>query len=259
MAKGCINKEFYIGRYIYLKTKLDQMPKVKFGTADGNTVLNAYRIDPATGKEKRSRLSSPKNKDYSALSRLADEKERLEEQLKLLLQSWKEDHGGSLPKIASRYYIVPNTDNRYNALLWSRLKEGLCTVPNKYPVQYKNYAMRSRFETEVAKVLDSLGLDYKYEIELEVSGDLLYPDMSVLLSEYNRCGFIEAMGGLSSVKYGDHNVKKIRCYLDAGLYPNVDLSIVSAGNDYRPDSEDIKRVVGTMLSAIARQHVFKKE
>lgn len=86
---------------------------------------------------------------------------------------------------------------------------------------------------------------------------MVYPDLTVNLPEFNRCGFVEAMGGMDNLKYASHNVQKYRAYINAGVYPNRDLAMISADSDYRPDIDMMKRLIGAMLSSIAAQHVFR--
>ena len=256
MDNGSISKEFYVGRYIYLTCELSKLPDVRIMQAEGHVVLSVHMKDENTGKVKRRRLSSSK-KEWAELYQSAIRRQNLERSLKLLLNHWKEDYGGSLPYLAAKYMVIPNTTNRFDSNLYARLKEDQNTYPNRYSVPYKGYMMRSQFEVEAARLLDSMGIDYKYEVSLFIGEHQVYPDLTVNLPEFNRCGFVEAMGGMDNLKYAGHNVQKYRAYINAGVYPNRDLAMISGDSDYRPDPETMKRVVGTMLSSIAAQHVFK--
>ena len=256
MNNGSISKEFYVGRYIYLTCELSKLQDVRITHEEGKTVLSVYQKDAITGKVRRRRLSASK-KEWTELYQIALRRQELKRLLGLLLDHWKEDYGGSLPYLSSGYKIIPNTTNRFDSDLYARMKECQNTFPNHYPVLYKSYTMRSIFEVDTARLLDSLGIDYKYKVSLYVGDNQVFPDLTVNLPEFNRCGFIEAMGGMDNLKYAGHNVQKYRTYINAGIYPNRDLAMISADSDYRPNPETMKRIVGTMLSSIAAQHVFK--
>ncbi len=258
MNKGTISVEFYVGRYIYLSELLSTIPDVRFGGRGSRESISVYTVNNKTGQRDRLRITntSPKWDHYYEL---AVRRERVKEQLNLLLSSWSEDYKGSLAKISSEYIIIPNDVNRYDCDCWNLFKSNDCDVQNKYPVRYKDFVMRSYFEVEVAKVLDSLGIDYKYEVRLPIGGgDEISPDMAVNLPEYNRCGFVEALGGLDSLKYVSHNTWKLKGYINCGLYPNRDVALVSADSKVVPTRDMIKRMIGTMLSYIASQYVMKK-
>lgn len=256
MDNGSISREFYIGRYIYLTSELAKLPDVRLIQSEGKAVLSVHKIDSKTGKVIRRRLSTLK-KEWAELYRLALLRQKFETQLKLLLDNWKEDYGGSLSYLATNYKVIPNTTSRFDSNLYARLVEDQNTYPNRYPVPYKGYMMRSFFEVETARLLDSMGIDYKYEVSLQFGDNQIFPDLTANLPEFNRCGFIESMGGMDNLKYLSHNVQKYRTYVNAGIYPNRDLAVISADSEYRPDREVMKRVVGVMLSSIAAQHVFK--
>ncbi len=257
MHYGCIGQEFYIGRYLYLSKELERLPNITFGSRTGLTIIRLVIVDPASGKKKYKRIS-PKNPKWEAYKKLASRKARLEEQLNCLLTSWKEDYGGSLEQVASEYQIIGQPPSLYNCALWESFTSNADPWEPAYPVQYKDFVMRSYFEVEVAKVLDFIGLDYKYEVKLVLGDKYYFPDMAVNLPEYDRCGFVEAMGGMDSLKYVSHNMEKLNKYINYGIYPNRDVSIVPGERSYFPDRILIKRIVGNMLTAIAKQYVVKK-
>ena len=256
MNNGSISREFYIGRYIYLTSELSKLPNVRITQAEGKAVLSVHQLNKTTGKTVRRRLSASK-KEWAELYRLALQRQELERRLKLLLEHWNDDYGGSLPYQASFYEVVPNRTNRFDSDFYDRMREDQNSYPNHYPVPYKGYMMRSQFEVEAARLLDSMGIEYKYEVALIIGDNEVFPDLTVNLPEFNRCGFIEAMGGMDNLKYASHNVRKYREYINAGVYPNRDLAMISADSDYRPDREMMKRLIGAMLSSIAAQHVFR--
>ena len=256
MDKGLIGIKFYVGRYIYLQQMLDRLPDVRFGGRGDSEVLTVYEPDEKTGTIKRRRYSrlSPQ---WPELYELAKKRRHYKDQLDRLLAFWKEDRGGCLPKIASGYHIVGKT-HRFNSSFWNTLKSNDSDAPNNYPVYYKDFIMRSQFEIDVAKLLDCLGLDYKYEVSLWTASDkVIYPDMAVDFPEYDECGFVEALGGLSNIKYASHNMWKLKEYINLGLYPNREIALVTSDKDSATSREMIICMLGVMLTSIAEEHVME--
>lgn len=251
-----IGIKFYVGRYLYLRRLLDHLPDVRIGGRGKTAALTVYEPDKEDGSIKRRRYSRS-SPGWDELYEIAKKRAHVQEQMDRLLAFWEKDRGGCLPEIASGYTIV-SKKHRYDSKFWAGLKSNDSTLKNDYPVYYKDYVMRSEFEVEVAKVLDSLGLDYKYEIRLYTAdGEVIFPDMAVDLSEYDECGFVEAMGGLSNMKYVSHNIWKLREYINLGLYPNQEVAMITSDKRSPISQEMIISMLAVMLNYIAEQHVMK--
>lgn len=254
-----ICKEFYIGKYIYLTTQLEELPEAVFNRMGKYRCIALYTPNPETGKKKRSRITK-KNPEYSKYKAIAIRRLHLKKLLKITIANWEKDYRGDLEDIASHYKIIPNTDCVFNSEFYSRLKNNSNTYENNHKVMHEGIVMRSQFEAETATVLDELGIDYKYEVELRFqSGGRFYPDFGLDFSEYNRCGFLEALGGLDNFQYVSNNAKKFDAYFNAGLYPNRDIAFIAGDKNYRPDHETMKRIIGVMADALARQYVVRKD
>lgn len=258
MNTGHLSIEFYVGRFIYLSDLLESLPAIHFTTMGEHDAVSFYVVDRKTGKSVRRRVTD-KNSQWDKYRAMAARRERAEEQMKKLLALWKEDHHGSLKHIAEGYVLKPDTNSNFNSEFWESLKGSANTIPKGREYVYKGITMRSVFETEVAQVLDRIGIDYKYDTLIRANyKDIISPDFSMNLPEFNRCGFSEAMGGLGNLNYINDNVDKYRKYLNMGLYPNRDVALIPADNQYRPDPDSIMRFLGVTLDAIARQCVYKK-
>ena len=119
--------------------------------------------------------------------------------------------------------------------------------------------MRSQYETEVASILDDLGIEYKYESRLDFGNQrVVYPDMSCNFPEFNRCGFIEVLGAMDSFSYIRKNADKFIKYSNAGIYINRDIVFVPGDYNYRPDRETIMKMIAVMVDSFARMYVVRK-
>ncbi len=233
---------------------LEILPKSSFTVNNGEEYIEL----PRTGDGKRRRISE-KNREWDKYCNDAVRREALENQLKILEANWSLSYKGSLKNLASRYVIQPNTDNVFSSVLWESLKNNDCSADNSRQVYHNGIIMRSQFEADAAQILDDLGVEYKYDVCLNTTSQgRLYPDIAMNLPEYNRCGFIELLGLLTSINYVSSNADKFEKYINIGLYPNRDIAFVSADRNYRPDHDTIKRIIGVILDSIARQHVILK-
>ena len=259
MEHGIISKEFFIGRYIYLTETLDRLPIVVFNRMGKYDGVAIWTIDKATGKKVRGKRLTERNLEYPKYSEIALQRAHLEEQLNITKDNWSKYYGGNLEKVAEGYVIVPNADNVYNSEFWSKLNSNSNSYEQDRKVLHNGIMMRSQFEADVAIILEELGIDYKYEVGvLFNSKDWYYPDFGLHLPEYNRCSFLEALGGMDNFGYVGHNAKKLNAYFNGGLYPNRDIAFIAGDYNYRPDYETMKRIIGVMLDSIARQHLMKK-
>ena len=143
MNLGCISREYYIGRYIYLTRMIAELPDVRPGNKCGSEILSLYLSDQNTGRRIRRRISRASSL-WDQYYEYALKRERLESQLKNLLTSWSEDYSGALSKEASKYKIIPPKKSYYNSAMWESFKSNDCDVPNDFPVFYKSFVMRGR-------------------------------------------------------------------------------------------------------------------
>ena len=259
MEQGIICKEYYIGKFIYLKDMLDnRLANVSFGRFRNEKIVVWYSWDKAKGEFIRRRLSSV-NPEWNRLCEIAQTRLRYEEQLALIKNNWNARYKGDLGKLSEGYKIIRNESSFFNSDYWYSLGNNTCDFKNDYPVYHNGLIMRSQFEADVADILESIGIEYKYDTKIIMPNrKIQYPDMAMNFPEYDRCGFVEVMGGLGSVKYISRNAEKIDSYISAGIYPNRDLAIIPGDQDYRPDHDTIRRIIGVIIDSIAKSHVVRR-
>ena len=258
MEHGIISKEFFIGRYIYITKMLKDLPEAVFNHEGEIPLIAVWSFDPETGKKHRDRRIRESNPEYAKLKEIALKRLYLEKLLRITLKNWSMEHSGNLGVIASEYTIIPNMDCIYDSTMWMKLKNNSNKFEKERSVMHNGILMRSQFEADVANILEELGIEYKYEVGLTFNSDTYYPDFAMNFPEYNRCSFLEALGGMDNFGYVGHNAKKLNAYFNSGLYPNRDIAFISGDYNYRPDHDTMKRIIGVMLDAMARQYVVKK-
>lgn len=249
---------FLIGRYLYLTDRISKMPKVTFNRLRGQEAVSYYLTDEKTGEVKRRRFTN-KHPQWDKVRQMAAVRLSLQEQLNKVRLLWRSNYNDSLIQAASSYMLKPNADNRIDSALWESLKSGENKYKNDHPVIHNGMIMRSQFEANVADILERLGIEYKYDAVLQTgASEIVSPDFSLNFPEFNRSGFIEALGALDNLGYIGHNTEKFRKYLNAGIYPNRDLIFIPGDYNYRPDETTIIRMINVMLDSFARQYVIKK-
>ena len=249
-------REFFIGRYIYLKDCYDKTENYTFTHCGEGTTITYRGYDKSSGKIIRRRFSenSPR---WEQIKPLAEKRTTLKNQLKTLLDDWSREYSGSLRDLAAHYKIVIPEDRTVNPELWSNLSNNQCTISSKSRFMYKGIAMRSQFETVIASIIDELHLEFKYDVMLLLRKGYVCPDFAVNLPEYRKCGFIEYLGALQDFGYLRDNIDKIDNYLSSGIYIGRELTIISGDKYYRPNNDTIRSLICSMVGEIARQHVMR--
>lgn len=155
------------------------------------------------------------------------------------------------------YIVKPAEDNPYDSELWESLVNNSYDRPADRSIKHNDLIMKSDFEVEVAKLLESMGIEYKYEGKLILGAQgRVFPDFSLHFPEYNRCAFLEVLGGLDNFAYSKSNAEKINKYINAGLYPNRDVTFIPGDYYYRPDTDSMRRIISTIAESFVQQYVY---
>ena len=105
---------------------------------------------------------------------------------------------------------------------WNNLRELKDqTIKNGY--RHRDHLFRSKSEMLVAQILDSLGLEYKYEPVVIINGLERHPDFAVYCPEAGRYFFIEHLGCMDDPKYRYDNLVKVEMYEKAGIRNGIDI------------------------------------
>lgn len=252
MKTANLSREYFIGRYIYLTSEYDSLPNITFikmGDHDG------VSLRLPNEKEKR---YTDQNANWKHYESMAKRRLKFNAQKKKLMEMWSSEYTGSLSSLAAGYRLVPNSDNPYDSNLWESFAADANSYPKKHTYIHDGIIMRSVFETTVAQILDDMGIEYKYEVELNFGEDgKFYPDMALNFPEFNRCGFVEAVGRMDDDDYIYKISRKFSKYTKAGLYINRDVQFISADYNYRPEPREIKKMISIVCDSMAAQYVLK--
>lgn len=133
------------------------------------------------------------------------------------------------------------TDHRFGELLGSEyyLEDDLCIKEwrkkpecmNPYKPELrihetkKGILVRSKSEALIADMLFDLGIEFKYEPELWINGEVYYPDFEILHPTSLTLIWWEHLGRLHDPKYVYKNIGKVESYARGGIQQGRNLII----------------------------------
>ncbi len=88
---------------------------------------------------------------------------------------------------------------------------------------YDGHNFRSKSEVMIAQIITSLGMEYKYEVEISIGTKKYYADFAVYCHETGRFFFIEHFGLMGDEEYRAHTFQKITIYSKSGLTEGLDI------------------------------------
>lgn len=112
---------------------------------------------------------------------------------------------------------------------------------------YKGVYFRSKSEVLVAMVLDSHGLEFKYEVALHINGRTIYPDFVIRRKRDGKIFIWEHFGLIFSEEYRQKMYLKIAELHEAGFNPWDNLLMSFDSEDGSIDIAFIERMVNLYL------------
>lgn len=225
-----------------LDEQIERFPVIRCGMHRGIPVVREYYYE---GDKRKRRQLAVNCEQARRLLSLIEQKEKLI-RYRNRVESAIGDFTSTL-KIDRRL-----VSTIYNKEYWESLKERLEDVPNHY--NYKGYKMRSRGEVIIAQVLDSLGLEYKYEPMIIIDDTVYYPDFAVWLPEFGRLFFIEFMGRLDDKSYIYKNTPKLMNYLNSGMVINRDLLVFCGMQNTMVSVEEVVEDIISLINKYCRMY-----
>ena len=229
-----IPREYLALKINYCRQRLEELPKstmmeCKIGGATRKIIKadnHRYCIDTPAGA--------------SALKLLQERKE-LSAQLQIYEAIWDINFKGEpLPeckpcKLNRCLYINPKQPVIMDKAFFDSLKND----DNKKYAKYKNYPYkgiyyRSASERDIAIYYTEMGIPFKYEPSVYISGLIkpINPDFALYIKELDSCKFHEHLGMKEFADYQRDAKVKYSNYIGAGLVPELDII-------YTHDMEDV--------------------
>ena len=232
-------------RLDFINRELQESDRYRISTHRGRIVIKEYYLDNGSKKTHEHGITTVKGK--LLLSELEKRSELLAH--KLSIESYIADLTLSGEIDTTKVVTCLNKD------FWVSHQGETLESDNNSSYVHNGIRMRSRGKVVIAQVLDSLGLQYKYEIKLGIDGDWYYPDFTVFLPEFDRCFLIEFLGMVDDKNYAVKNGMKIGLYMNAGLIINEDILLLSGTRNSMPDAESITEDIVALIKKYCRMYV----
>ena len=244
--------EYYIGTYNYLQQELDKLPVISFGVHSGKSIMRIYSKDSHKWHEIFAN-SSNWNKYYS----IAQTRSRLKRQLARIIKECRSALNVDCRKLLSDYQAVDTSNKRFNTEFWNSITSETPTYTKDNNYDQSGIQFRSRVEVIIARILDELGLEYRYDVMIRANGHKYFVDFVVYLPQFDSCFFIEYFGSLNEQKYLEDSLDKTKNYYKDRLYPGEQLLLLCGDKDTMPSYAVIREQIAAMVNGIAKQHIIK--
>ncbi|MCR5527870.1 MAG: hypothetical protein K6F49_01490 [Saccharofermentans sp.] len=235
---------FLRARLELLEERLESMPIIRVGKHRNVPIIREYYIENGVKKHREHLLSSVASHELLKKAKYREGLLLAKKQIINCLVT----AGGSSESISSQ------ESGKFGLDFWNALMPCSLEAPTDSSYLHCGYRMRSRGEVMIAQVLDSLGLEYKYEPEVIVGGETYYPDFAVWFPEFGRCIFIEFLGMLDRQNYAYKNGIKIANYLNAGMVINRDILIFCGTKNSMPTADEIAEDIIALITKFCRMY-----
>ena len=115
------------------------------------------------------------------------------------------------------------------------------TIPCHYTI--KGERVRSKSEVLIADALNRAGIPYRYEYPMQVSGQIIHPDFTVLRKKDRKEFIWEHFGMIDDSEYRNNAMKRILQFEKEDIFPG-DKLIVTAETQKQPlNTTEVNRVI----------------
>ncbi len=109
--------------------------------------------------------------------------------------------------------------------------------------------VRSKTELNIANILNSLNIPYRYECPLEIrKGQIIHPDFTVLNVRERKTLYWEHRGMMDDREYAQNSVARIKDFASCGIYPGKGLIITEETLKNPLGTREIRNIIQTYLT-----------
>ena len=236
-----IPSEFYLMRKDTLTRQLDELPVIRSGLRRTNPVLRIY-----DDSHKKYREISHNSSSWKRFEKIFNRRSGLEHHILRINSILAHRH-----ERRDHSYVIVNTDNQFDNDFYDSLVDSSCTWKKESKYYYNGRNYRSRAEMIYATILDELGLEFKYDVNVTFHGKTFSVDFVIVIREFNRCVFVEYFGKCSDAGYNHDNMTKLEYAQADGVYIGRDLFIFSGDITYAPGTDLIRAQLSSIVSQLA--------
>ena len=120
---------------------------------------------------------------------------------------------------------------------------------NEYRIENKNIKtkngimVRSKSEREIANLLIDADIPFRYEAELDVAGERIYPDFTILRPSDGKIFYWEHAGMIDSAEYVSSNYRRFAQYASVGIFLNENLIMTTESRAHPLSTGTIKSLI----------------
>ena len=240
---------FLRARLDRIQSKLDNMPTLKLGIHGDRNVIREYYYVDGIRHQREYLLSRRNGKAKMEQLRIRGELIREQQSIDSLL----------VPLAEQSVIDTSKVKTPFGKEFWESLGSEMNDMRIETDYVHKGIRMRSRGEIVIAQVLDSLGLEYKYEPRIRIDGDMYFPDFVVYIPEFERCFFIEFLGMIDDKEYSLKNGMKLGIYMNAGIVPNRDLLMFCGTRNSMVSVEEITADLIALIRKYCDQYILSAD
>ena len=235
-----------------INSKLASLPDVRMGSH------GKYHVLWLRQNNKRYEIRS-KNKNWSYLLECANKRQYLMKRKKELYHLWSEYYEYPLTGLLTSYRIMKKSLTLCNSAFWNNLTDNKCNAPNDNQYYYDGHNFRSRIEMNIAQAAKELGIQYKYDCELNLGNIKVYPDFAFHFDVFDCCVFLEILGNQTDTSEIRRNGTKLDAYSKFGFLFGRDLFLIGATNHFMPNHDSVHVAMINIINHICSLHTFNRD
>ena len=229
-------RNYHALRLGWLKNEIDKLPLIYMG----DETMYVY----FGGKRHRYYIHSRNGQKWYDVAMKRNELQKEYDRLK---KEWDSTYKIKPPEV--NFPIVGK--NRMNNDYYDSREECKNDKIIRHPTYYKGIAFRSKNEQMAAIILDEMGIEYKYENELNISDFItIHPDFLIDSRAADRCVYMEIFGAPDDPDYKETMKTRLRPYISVGLRPGADVMMVYAPTSHSFDVEELRKQIGLIMENI---------
>lgn len=251
MTHKLLPRLYYAIQLGYIDYMLDNLPEYNLGSrivrGTPRQVVH-YRSEQSKTGWKSSSITNVSEE----VKRIALCRDALKREKKDINLIWEENFKGTYKEDLSQIHLK-RINTKLDSNFFYSAKGQFLPYSDAETNPEGGYDMRSRAESNIAKILDQLGLEYKYEVPLP--GVDKTADFLIHLPALNACIALEFWGKIKSESYRITNISKMTEILNAGYHLNFDYAILTGTKHKYPTTEEVILQLSHCIGNLIRERI----
>ena len=103
--------------------------------------------------------------------------------------------------------------------------------------------LRSKSEAMIDKILNNVGVPFRYEEKLVLGDAVFYPDFTIKHPRTGKIYYWEHFGMMDNSEYVNRACQKIKIYCNCGIIPSVNLILTYETKEHPFDMDSVEQIV----------------